>query len=126
MTVRFSVEDSSNCGGSNRNTQQGTAVATLKLGYEYDFTLALRGKGEGQDPGYERMTVTVNGNLAISAESAGGGFGCPATDITPTEHMSQPIRLPAGTHTIELLFTTSDGSYHQNAFYEAELGVTQV
>jgi hypothetical protein len=54
-TIRFTLEDSENCGGSNENTQSGTAeasftpTANLSLGFSFD------GIAELQDSGYENI-----------------------------------------------------------------------
>jgi hypothetical protein len=54
-TIRFTLEDSSNCGGSNSSTQLGTAEAlftpsaNLSLGFSFD------GIAELQDTGFENI-----------------------------------------------------------------------
>ena len=54
-TIRFTLEDSGNCGGSNNKTQSGTAealftpTANLSLGFSFD------GIAELQDTGFENI-----------------------------------------------------------------------
>lgn len=55
-TIRYSLEDSQNCGGSNPNTQTGTAVAiiintTSNITMGFSFT----GIAELQDSGFENI-----------------------------------------------------------------------
>ena len=55
-TIRFSLEDSANCGGSNPNTQSGTAEAiiispTSSITMGFSFT----GIAELQDSGFENI-----------------------------------------------------------------------
>jgi len=56
-TIRFNIEDSTNCGGSNSNVQSGTATAEIITAETYALTLEIVGIAELQDGNFELMTV---------------------------------------------------------------------
>lgn len=130
--IRFNMETSSNCGGSNSSTQSGVATATIIPGPNYDMTVGLAGVGENQDPGYEAITLSVNtpenSGVIYTAAASGGGRGCAVGPVTITQNQPGPFYLPAGTtNTLTINFTSRDSLYHTSAcFYQIDLYFEEV
>ena len=130
--LRFNLERSSNCGGSNSSTQSGTATATIIPGPNYDMSVALAGRGEAQDPGYEAITLSVSGpeisGVIYTAAASGGGQGCGTAPVTITQNQPGPFYLPAGTtNTLTVDFTTRDSLFHdESCFYQVDLSFVAV
>ena len=130
--IRFNLERSSNCGGSNSSTQSGTATATIVPGPNYDMSVALAGRGEAQDPGFESITLSVSGpeisGIIYTAAAAGGGQGCGTAPVTITQNQPGPFYLPAGTtNTLTADFSTRDSLYHdETCFYQIDLSFVEV
>ena len=131
-TIRFNLETASNCGGSNSSTQSGIATATIIPGPNYDMSVALSGVGEAQDPGYEAITLSVQGpeisGVIYTAAASGGGLGCAVAPVTITQNQPNPFYLPAGTtNTLTANFTTRDSLYHNTqCFYQIDLSFQAV
>jgi len=122
--IRFTVQDSGNCGGVNNFTQRGTATATIITGADvYKFNPTLTGFGEAEDPGFENMRLFLNGTLIRRATSTGGDLGCvPSVPVNQIILVPGPYIIPANTSTVFTLeFSTSDSLFHINAFYELDL-----
>jgi hypothetical protein len=120
--IRYNMEASSNCGGTNSATQTITP-----LDVNYDMTVNLSGVGEGQDPGFEALTMTINtpdvtGTIRTAAAS-GGGLGCTVRPVTITTQIPSPYYLPKGIPcTLTIDFSSRDGLYHTTAcFYQVDL-----
>ena len=130
--IRFNLERSSNCGGSNSSTQSGTATATIIPGPNYEMSVALAGRGEAQDPGYEAITLSVSGpeisGVIYTAAAAGGGQGCGTAPVNITQNQPGPFYLPAGTtNTLTASFTTRDSLFHdETCFYQIDLSFESV
>ena len=130
--LRFNLERSSNCGGSNSSTQSGTATATIIPGPNYDMSVALAGVGEAQDPGYEAITLSVSGpeisGVIYTAAASGGRQGCATAPVTITQNQPGPFYLPAGTtNTLTVDFTTRDSLFHdETCFYQVDLSFVAV
>jgi hypothetical protein len=120
-TIRFAIEDSANCGGSNSITQSGTATAEIVTAETYALTLEIVGIAELQNDNYELMIVSLNGQAVVSATSTELFQGCAMGPAIFTELVPPPYILPPGVHTFEISFTTNDGLYHVDAFYELNL-----
>ena len=121
-TIRFDVQNSSNCGGSNSGTQSGTATATISTSERVFLGVDLTGQGELQDSGFERMTLSLNGQQIKTATSQDLNQGCATGPVIQTEIVRSPYFLAKGSvNTFRLDFTTADGLYHVNAFYECNL-----
>ena len=131
--IRYNMETSANCGGSNSAVQTGTAIATITpQGVNYDMSVALAGVGEAQDPGFERITISlntpdVNGTIRTAAAS-GGGLGCAVAPVTVTTQIANPYYLPANIPcTLTANFTSVDGLYHTTAcYYQIDFSFTVV
>jgi hypothetical protein len=121
--IRFNIEDSLNCGGSNDNTQGGTATATINVGGSAgSLGFSFLGVAEEQDTGYELIDFYLNGVLVASATSPGtiGGNTCVMGPAVVTYHVAPPYALAANSvNTLIINFTTGDGLYHVGAYYEA-------
>ena len=121
QSLQFKVEDSANCGGSNSNAQEGTATANIQVNGSTPIALDLyfSGIGEAQSAGYDRIIFKLNGNNIGDGQAPGGGLGCTADTVLVNN--AGPQILDPGPHTLIIEFTTGDGLYHVDAYYEIEL-----
>lgn len=55
-SLRYDVEDSVECGGSNVNVQTGTALAEIVVSGATDMGFDFRGVAEFEDTGYENIS----------------------------------------------------------------------
>jgi hypothetical protein len=121
-TVRIDWEDDDNCQNHNPYTQSGTATATITVPQDTIMTVSWSGKGETQDPGFELMDLSVDGELLGEAHAPGGGQGCSAMgDVISDPAPPQEKLLTAGTHTLTINATTNDPLYHFGAWYQFDL-----
>ena len=118
QSLQFRVEDSQNCGGDNPNTQIGTATANIQIEGNSPVTLDLdfSGYGEAQSAGYDLIKFSLNGEVIGDGQAPGGGLGCESAPVTVNP--SEPKSLDPGPHTLVIEFTTNDGQYHVDAYYE--------
>ena len=121
QSLQFKVEDSQNCGGENPNEQKGTAIANIQIEGSNPVTLDINfsGSGEAQAAGYDKIEFSLNGVVIGSGQAPGGGLGCQSlpVDINPAD----PQLLEPGPHTLVISFTTDDGQYHVDAYYEINI-----
>jgi hypothetical protein len=121
--IRFNIEDSLNCGGSNDETQGGTATATITVGGSAgSLGFSFSGVAEEEATGYELISFYLNGVLIASATSPGtiGGDTCVMGPAVVTYHVAPPYALAANSvNTLIINFTTFDEFYHVGAYYEA-------
>ena len=121
--IRFNIEDSLNCGGSNDEIQGGTATATITVGGSAgSLGFSFSGLAEEQDTGYELIDFYLNGVLVASATSPGtiGGGTCVMGPAVVTYHVAPPYALVANSvNTLIINFTTFDEAFHVGAYYEA-------
>lgn len=122
--VSFYMEDSLNCGGSNSNTQYGTAVATVSVGvYPIYMTYSFTGNVEQQDTNYENMSFFLNDILLTEATSQNLDLSCTMGLPISTTYFEPPYLLSAVTvNEFKITFTTGDGLYHKDAYYKINLG----
>lgn len=127
QSIRYTISDSENCGGSCNEVQAGTATATITVGaQDVNMGLAFTGIGELQDSGFEMIRFLLDGVEVGSGESRDEDKGCDEfgaiaqTFITPP-----PYLLAAGTtHTLLIDFTTGDPLFHVGCFYDVNLSFT--
>ena len=124
--IRFNIEDSFNCDGSNDETQGGTATATITVGSSAgSLGFSFSGLAEEEDTGYELIDFYLNGVLVASATSPGSNEGgdpdtCSMGPAVATYHVAPPYALAANSvNTLIINFTTFDELYHLGAYYEA-------
>ena len=124
QSLQFRVEDSENCGGGNPNTQVGKAVANIQIEGDSPVTLNIdfSGYGEAQSAGYDLIKFSLNGEVIGDGQAPGGGLGCESAPVTVNP--SEPKSLVPGPHTLVIEFTTNDGQYHVDAYYEIEVKLT--
>lgn len=127
-TIRYDIEDSTNCQGSCSDTQAGTATATITVGAsDVDMDLDFEGIGELEASSFEKISFDLNGTEVARANAAGGGLGCQMGPVVKTFITAPPYRLNANTtHTFFIDFTTNDGQFHKDAYYEVDLSFTNV
>lgn len=125
-SIKYNIENSANCGGSNPNTQSGTATATINVGSNnVIMNVDFNGLGEAESPAYELIQFRLNGDFVASAHAPGGSLGCAMGPTVKTPENIQPITLLAGNiYTFEISFTTADGLYHVGAYYQTDLSFT--
>lgn len=120
-TIRF--EDSANCGGTNDRVQSGTAIAKFQLRSRRQLTLNLTGRVETQNPGFERISVSLKqgGRVTtlLSAQSTGANGGCAMEDKALGMGMSRS--LPPGRYELRIESSTIDGLFHSGAYWKTEI-----
>ena len=123
QTIRYDVEDSTNCGGSCSDTQSGTATATITVGSVGVYLgLDFEGIGERQDDQYEMITFELDGTQVADAHAPGGGLQCAMGPVVKNYDTSPPYFLAANsTHTLVIDFSTNDSQFHVGAYYEVDL-----
>ena len=121
--LRFNIEDSKNCGGSCEEIQSGTAVAKITVGnkdvlMDVDFF----GVGELMQPNYEKIEFILDGKIIANAHAAGGNLQCQFGPVEKNYILQAPYKLLKGTqHTLVVNFTTADGLFHKDCFYQINL-----
>jgi hypothetical protein len=119
-TIRFNVEDSENCGGTNNTTQSGEATAAIEVvGQSVSLGLNFTGVAELEDTGFENISFYLNNVLVASATSAGGDLGCAMGATIQTYVVEPPYLLAEGNHDFRIEFTTGDNLFHVGSFYQA-------
>ena len=138
QTLRFNVEESDDgfCGDFNPNEQSGTATATFTLSEAAELTATVWGVGEPFEAGNEVMNVTLTNPTLGTSQIIGQGQNTQiavdpscAIVVTPACCASVPIDttvlvptvLEPGTYTITIDFSTFDGAYHVNAYFQTDL-----
>jgi len=120
-TIRFNIDNSVDCGGSNSNVQSGTARARIFPADSYDLTLEIVGISE-LDDNFELMTVSLNRQPLVSATSDALGLECGMGPVIFTEILPPPYTLSADSrYTFKIDFTTGDNLDHVDAYYELNL-----
>ncbi len=121
QSLQFKVEDSANCGGNNSNTQNGTAIANIQVTGSEPITLELEfsGIGEAESAGYDLIKFELDGIVIGDGHAPGGGLGCASDSVAVNP--ASPKSLDPGPHTLIIDFTTNDGLYHVDAYYEIKL-----
>jgi len=128
QSIRYNISNSANCGGTCNQIQAGTATATITVGSSnVNMALDFDGLVEWQDAGFERMTFKLNGTQVARGESKSAGQLCVMGAVQKVFTTSPPYLLLANTtYTFLIEFTTGDALYHNNAFYQVNLGFTVV
>tara|TARA_B100000700_G_scaffold146289_1_gene162772 strand:+ start:321 stop:1220 length:900 start_codon:yes stop_codon:yes gene_type:complete len=124
QSLQFKVEDSANCGGDNPNTQAGTATANIQVNGDVPILLELdfSGMGEAQSSGYDLIQFKLDGVVIGDGQAPGGGLGCTSDSVLVNPADAQS--LDPGPHRLIINFTTNDGQYHVDAYYEIGLKLT--
>ena len=120
QSLQFKVENSANCGGNNSNTQNGTAIANIQVtGFEpITLELEFSGIGEAESAGYDLIKFELDGVVIGDGHAPGGGLGCASDSVAVNP--ASPKSLDPGPHTLIINFTTNDGLFHVDAYYEIE------
>jgi len=124
--IKIAFEDGVDCGGSNENIQTGTAQKCLDVFEEAEYTINLDGEIEAQNPGFERITVTINrcdGDVAgeqvftMTRQSTGTGGQC----LMVAKHESDSVTLEVGKYQVLIDVSTVDAGWHEGAFWEIQI-----
>jgi len=128
QNVRYSISDSSNCGGTCNQIQSGSAEATITVGTSsVNMALDFDGLVEQQDAGFENIIFKLNGTEVARATSVDLNLGCTMGPVSKSFTTSPPYLLTSGSvNTLRIDFTTGDASYHTGSYYEVDLGFTIV
>ena len=127
QSLLVKVENSADCVEENGNpaTQAGTATANIQVTGSSPITLEVEfsGMGETQSRGYDKIQFNLDGIVIGSGEAPGGvaagGDGCISDSVLVTP--AAPQSLDPGPHTLIINFTTQDGQFHVDAYYEIKL-----
>lgn len=121
--LRLDWEDDQNCQNHNPYTQTATATATIMVPRDMVMTVSWSGVGETQDPWYDVMSLSVDGNLVGSAHAPGGGLGCEGgmAPVVSDPPPPQQVLLTRGVHTLTITASTNDPLYHFGAWYQFDL-----
>ena len=125
QSLQFKVENSENCvDGGNPNEQQGTATANIQITGDSPVNLEIdfSGVGEAQSAGYDLIKFILNGEVIGDGQAPGGGLGCTSDSVLVNPADQQTLE--PGSHTLVIDFTTNDGQYHVDAYYEIALRLT--
>jgi hypothetical protein len=128
-SIRYNITDSANCGGTCDSIQAGSATASIQVGSAYDaiMTLSFDGIGELEEPEFELISFTLDGDLIADGHAAGGDLGCAVGPIIPNFIIPGPYTLPKNTfHTFEINFTTNDELYHVGSYYQINISFTEI
>ena len=122
--VQFDFADSSECTGTNTDTQTGSAKMYFTVETAFDITMTFTGKGGGG----EEMSVTWHDD----GNGAGGIFtdtevvpGSDADLTCATDSTGQVVTRTIPTSAapgfeLEIQVTSTTGSYHQGGFLRVE------
>jgi hypothetical protein len=125
LTIRFNIQDSTSCGGSNpNNNQAGQATATITTTRRLFLDLELTGAIRSEFSDYDVMTISFNGQeirRASSDTDKSPADRCIMFPPVQEELVSGPFVLPAGSTNVLLLDYVADNSSHRGAFYQCTL-----
>jgi hypothetical protein len=126
LSIRYSISDSLNCGGTCDLTQTGTATATITVGaFDTYLGLDFEGIGELEASNYELISFRLDGVEVARGNAPGGNLDCAMGPIVETVLVPGPYLLQAGTvHTLLINFTTNDPLYHVDSYYQINLSFT--
>ena len=81
------------------------------------------GFGEQEDPGYDAMYLYFNGSQLVYAHAPGGNLGCANSAAVVQSPPTIPFQnlAPNSTNTFTASFSTVDGLYHINSYYQLNL-----
>lgn len=122
LGLRLDWEDDNNCRYHNPYTQNATATCEITVPKAMLMTVNWSGVGEVQDPGYDVMSLYVDGSLVGSAHAPGGKQGCsPMAPVVSDPPPPQQVVLNPGPHTLYITASTNDPLYHFEAWYRFDL-----
>jgi len=130
-TLRFNVQDSLNCGGTNDSTQSGTATAIIDvIGDDFNLGINFSGMAETYETNYENITFYLD-DVAILSATSPGNIGdpedCSVGPVIQTVIIPPPYTLQNGNqYTLRVEFTTNDNLYHKDAYYQADFTCSPV
>jgi hypothetical protein len=127
-SIRYNVVDSSDCGGTCNEIQSGTATANITVGSkDVDMYLTFSGIGELEDPDFELISFSLNGNELATGNAAGGDLGCEMGPIVQNIIVPGPYRLNKNeNYTFFIDFTTNDQFYHVGCYYQINLSFVEI
>lgn len=115
QNIRFSFQDSANCGGSNSNTQFGWADACAIAPFDGYLRIVATGRVETQNIGFEELKVTINNRQVLYGASFENDGGCDMADAL----VSADVPVSAGEVVIiQVATTTGDPNFHFGAFWD--------
>lgn len=126
LKIRYDIVNSFNCGGTCSSIQSGSATANIiVLNFNTYLNLDFDGIGELQQSNFDVISFYLDDVLIANAHAAGGNLGCQMGDVIKTYNVPSPYLLLANTtHKLSIIFSTNDGLYHTNSYYEVNLSFT--
>ena len=122
LGLKLTWEYDNNCKNHNPYTQYATATCEITVPKAMLMTVNWSGMGETEDPNFELMSLSVDGNLVGSAHAPGGDLGCsPMGPVVSDPPPPQQVLLNPGPHTLYIDATTNDPLYHFDAWYQFAL-----
>ena len=122
LYLRLDFESSRECAPDfNNNIQSANAWAVLQVTSPVTLAIHWSGAGELLAPGFERMSLNIDGFQVATASSQGGGQANITCTVGPViSDPSPPIShlLSSGGHNITISLTTVDSQFHKDAFYD--------
>ncbi len=118
-TIRYNIADSVNCGGSYDYAQQGLAEMAVLVPVNGAVTVHATGMIEGQNPGYDEVSVYYNTSEIIYWTSDQAGNGCTMVyeEIDAGETFFFVTQV-----TIFVDVDTIDKNYHKDAYWQLSFG----
>ena len=125
LTIRFNIQDSSFCGGSNDNLQTGQATATITTTRRLFLNLELTGMVGSLFDSYDKLFIYLNGQ-EIRRATGGGNIalpgGCIHAPPLQVETVPGPYLLaPGAANTLLIDFAPTTTSSHNSSFYQCKL-----
>lgn len=115
QNIRFTFQDSENCGGSNPYTQFGWAECCAIAPFDGYLRIFAAGHVETQNVGFEVLSVSINDRQVLYGASFLNDGGCGMDSAV----VSSDVPVSAGDLLlIYVSTTTGDGNYHIGAFWE--------
>ena len=124
--IKYTIEDSQNCGGTCQYTQSGELVAVLTYTLSKNLYLDFHGIGEEQDMNYEKITFFLNNELLAEGHAPGsiGGGTCLMGEVIPKYYVPMPMLVNGNTvNEFRINFSTVDNNFHVGAYYTVTLTI---
>lgn len=121
-TIRFTVQDSSNCDGPNDLVQEGFAEGTITVTEGSTLQIRVMGIAELEATNYELLSVSLNHEEILRASSAGGSLQCQMGAVISQNLIPPPYILTPGENRLSVSFSTADPLFHVGCYYELHFG----
>ena len=125
LTIRFNIQDSPYCGGSNDNLQTGQATATITTTRRLFLSLELTGMVHSLFDSRDKLFIYLNGEeirRATGGSNEALGGGCAMAPPLQVETVPPPyILAPGATNTLLIDYAPTTTSSQNSSFYQCKL-----